>query len=64
MVRLIPLIDDDLRNDLTVESAPTNTYKWDYESEKKTCREYRDNLEAIKQACYKIIYTDFFIGDF
>lgn len=55
---MIPLIDDDLRNDLTVESAPTNTYKWDYESEKKTCREYRDNLEAIKQACYKIIYTE------
>lgn len=55
---MIPLIDDELRNDLNVESMPTYTHRWEYETEKKNCKEYTDNLEAMKQACYKIIYTE------
>ena len=53
---MIPLIDDDLRNDLIVEAAPTHTYKWDYD--KKRNADYTDDLEAMKQACYKIVYTE------
>ena len=55
---MIPLFDDDLRNSLVVESEPTNTYRWYYESDEKNCRDYTDDLEAMKQACYKIIYTE------
>ena len=49
-------MDDDLKNDLTIESTPTHTYKWDYDN--KRSLDYIDDLEAIKQACYKIIYTE------
>lgn len=53
---MIPLIDDDLRNELRVESVPTHTYKWDYNTKRNGG--YAEDLEAMKQACYKIIYTE------
>ena len=53
---MIPLIDDDLRNELVVESIPTYTYKWDYNE--KRSGGYAEDLEAMKQACYKIVYTE------
>lgn len=53
---MLPLMDDDLRNDLIIESAPTHTYKWDYDN--KRSLDYTNDLEAMKQACYKIIYTE------
>lgn len=53
---MLPLIDDDLREDLIIQSPPTHTYKWDYDNARS--RGYTDHLEAMKQACYKIIYTE------
>ena len=55
---MIPLINDDLRSELTVEPVPTHTHKWDYEVDKKRCGDYSDDLDAMKQACYKIVYTE------
>lgn len=53
---MLPLIDDDLRENLMIQSHPTHTYKWDYDNARS--KGYTDYLEAMKQACYKIIYTE------
>ena len=53
---MIPVINDGLAEELDIESAATHTYKWNYDDKK--VGDYRDDLEAMKQACYKIVYTE------
>lgn len=54
---MIPKLQDDLMQDLEdVETEPSLTYKMDLERNK--ILGYCDDLEAVKQAIYKIIYTE------
>lgn len=54
---MIPKLQDDLMQDLEeVETEPSLTYKMDLE--RNRIIGYCDDLEAVKQAIYKIIYTE------
>lgn len=54
---MIPKLQDDLMQDLEeVETEPSITYKMDLE--RNRIIGYCDDLEAVKQAIYKIIYTE------
>lgn len=54
---MIPKVQDDLMQDLEeVETEPSLTYKMDLE--RNRIIGYCDDLEAVKQAIYKIIYTE------
>lgn len=54
---MIPKLQDDLMQDLEeVETEPSFTYKMDLE--RNRIIGYCDDLEAVKQAIYKIIYTE------
>lgn len=54
---MIPKLQDDLMHDLEeVETEPSLTYKMDLE--RNRIIGYCDDLEAVKQAIYKIIYTE------
>lgn len=49
-------LDDDILEDLEDISEPSYTYKMDMD--KKRIINYCDNLDAIKQAIYKILCTE------
>lgn len=54
---MIPKLQDDLMQNLEeVETEPSLTYKMDLE--RNRIIGYCDDLEAVKQAIYKIIYTE------
>lgn len=53
---MIPSATAFLKQDFEIEQQPTHTYKMDFE--KKLVRGYTDNLEAMKQAIYKILNTE------
>lgn len=53
---MIPSVNDDLIADFEVKSQPTKTYKMNIEDE--TITKHTDDLEAIKQAIYKILNTE------
>lgn len=53
---MIPLIDDDLINDVEIEQQPTLTYEVKLDQDKMG--NYIDGLEAMKQAIYHIINTE------
>jgi phage baseplate assembly protein W len=48
--------DDDIMKDLDETSEPSYTYKLD--TERDRIIDYCDNLEAVKQAIYKILGTE------
>jgi phage baseplate assembly protein W len=49
-------LDDDILEDLKETSEPSYTYRMDLETSR--ILNYCDNLEAIKQAIYKILNTE------
>jgi phage baseplate assembly protein W len=53
---MIPTINDDLTADFEVITHPSLTYKINFEDE--TIVKTTDDLEAIKQAVYKILNTE------
>jgi phage baseplate assembly protein W len=53
---MIPTVNDDLIADFEVVSQPSKTYKMNFEDE--TIVKTTDDLEAIKQAVYKILNTE------
>lgn len=53
---MIPFMDDDLQNDFEISVQPSKTYKMDISQ--KTIGGWADNLEAVKQAVYKILETE------
>jgi hypothetical protein len=53
---MTPIVNDDLTADFEVTSQPSLTYKMHFEDE--TIKDTTDDLEAIKQATYKIINTE------
>jgi phage baseplate assembly protein W len=53
---MIPFMDDDLQNDFEISVQPSKTYKMDISQ--KTIGGWTDNLEAVKQAVYKILETE------
>jgi phage baseplate assembly protein W len=56
MVMIPKIINDGLIMDFEVESQPSKTHKMNFEDE--SIRSHTDDLEAIKQAVYKIINTE------
>ncbi len=53
---MIPKVDDNLIADFEIQSQPSRTYKMNIEAE--TIGKQTDDLEAIKQAVYKILNTE------
>lgn len=53
---MIPSHGGFLPKDFEITTQPTHTYKMNAESD--TVRGYTDNLEAMKQAIYKILMTE------
>lgn len=54
---MIPKVtNDDLAADFEVENQPSKTHKMNFEDE--SIRNHTDDLEAIKQAVYKILHTE------
>jgi phage baseplate assembly protein W len=53
---MIPKVDDNLIADFEIQSQPSRTYKMNIEAE--TITKHTDDLEAIKQAIYKILNTE------
>jgi hypothetical protein len=53
---MIPTVNDDLTADFEVITHPSLTYKINFEDE--TIVKTTDDLEAIKQAVYKILNTE------
>lgn len=53
---MTPTVNDDLTVDFEVVSQPSLTYKMNFEDE--TIVKTTDDLEAIKQAAYKILNTE------
>ncbi len=53
---MIPNSGELLRQDLELENQPSETFRMD--SEKQNIRGYTDELEAVKQAVYKILLTE------
>lgn len=48
--------NDDLIMDFEIENQPSKTHKMNFEDE--SIRSHTDELEAIKQAVYKILHTE------
>lgn len=55
---MIPSASAFLEKDFEIEEQPTHTYKMNLET--KLVRGYADELEAMKQAIYKILLTERF----
>lgn len=53
---MIPTVNEDLIADFEIQNQPTKTYKMNIEDEIIT--KHTDDLEAIKQAIYKILNTE------
>lgn len=53
---MIPLMNDDLINDVEIEKQPTRTYEIKLDKDKMGI--YTDGIEAMKQAIYHIINTE------
>jgi phage baseplate assembly protein W len=53
---MIPKVNDDLIADFEIQSQPTKTYKMNIDDD--TITKKTNDLEAIKQAVYKILNTE------
>lgn len=53
---MIPTVNDDLIADFEIQKHPSKTYKMNIEDE--LIAKHTDDLEAIKQAIYKILNTE------
>lgn len=56
--RITPLSADFFGENLEIEEQPSKTYKLNYGN--RTIRGYTDELEAVRQAAYKILMTERF----
>lgn len=53
---MLPAVNDDLQKDFEIEEETSHTYKLDLDN--STIAGYVDEIEAMKQAIYKILFTE------